>query len=52
MAPEIMQGRRYDAKADLWSVGMILYECVVGKTPFRGRSQVSADIYIVLLYAI
>ncbi len=39
MAPEIMQGRRYDAKADLWSVGMILYECVVGKTPFRGRSQ-------------
>eukprot|EP01084_Bolivina_argentea_P217201 368838_1 len=39
MAPEIMQGRQYDAKADLWSVGMILYECVVGKTPFRGRNQ-------------
>ncbi len=40
MAPEIMQGRRYDAKADLWSVGMILYECVVGRTPYMGRSQI------------
>jgi hypothetical protein len=28
MAPEILQGQRYDAKADLWSVGAILYEMV------------------------
>jgi serine/threonine-protein kinase ULK/ATG1 len=25
MAPEILQLRKYDAKADLWSVGTILY---------------------------
>jgi serine/threonine protein kinase len=28
MAPEIMQFRQYDAKADLWSVGAVLYEMV------------------------
>jgi len=28
MAPEILMSQRYDAKADLWSVGAILYEMV------------------------
>ncbi len=28
MAPEILQNRQYDSKADLWSVGTILYELV------------------------
>ena len=28
MAPEILLSQRYDAKADLWSVGAILYESV------------------------
>lgn len=39
MAPEIMQFQKYDAKADLWSVGIILYQLVTGKTPFNGNSQ-------------
>ncbi|XP_022846633.1 serine/threonine-protein kinase ATG1c-like isoform X2 [Olea europaea var. sylvestris] len=39
MAPEIMQGQKYDAKADLWSVGAILFQLVTGKTPFTGGSQ-------------
>ncbi len=30
MAPEILQSHKYDAKADLWSVGTILYELVTG----------------------
>ena len=30
MAPEILQFHKYDAKADLWSVGTILFELVVG----------------------
>ena len=33
MAPEILQFHKYDAKADLWSVGTILYELVVGAAP-------------------
>lgn len=40
MAPEILQSHKYDAKADLWSVGTILYELVVGKPPFNGINHV------------
>ncbi|XP_058000090.1 serine/threonine-protein kinase ATG1c isoform X2 [Hevea brasiliensis] len=39
MAPEIMQLQKYDAKADLWSVGAILFQLVTGKTPFTGSNQ-------------
>lgn len=39
MAPEIMQLQKYDAKADLWSVGAIVYQLVTGKTPFNGSNQ-------------
>ena len=34
MAPEIFLSDQYDAKADLWSIGVILYEAVFGKAPF------------------
>lgn len=40
MAPEIMQSRKYDAKADLWSVGTILFQLVTGNPPFSGNSQI------------
>ncbi|KAJ4978043.1 hypothetical protein NE237_008823 [Protea cynaroides] len=39
MAPEIMQLQKYDAKADLWSVGAILFQLVTGRTPFTGNNQ-------------
>ncbi|XP_023514936.1 serine/threonine-protein kinase ATG1a isoform X1 [Cucurbita pepo subsp. pepo] len=38
MAPEIIQNQRYDAKADLWSVGAILFQLLTGKPPFSGNS--------------
>jgi len=40
MAPEILRYERYDAKADLWSVGTVLYEMVTGKPPFRAGNHV------------
>ncbi|PIA54582.1 hypothetical protein AQUCO_00900861v1 [Aquilegia coerulea] len=40
MAPEIMQLQKYDAKADLWSVGAILFQLVTGATPFTGNNQI------------
>lgn len=35
MAPEILVKRCYDSRADLWSVGIILYEIIFGRTPFN-----------------
>ncbi|KAJ3250443.1 Serine/threonine-protein kinase, partial [Boothiomyces macroporosus] len=40
MAPEILRGEKYDAKSDLWSIGAILYEILIGKTPFRAQNHI------------
>uniref|UniRef100_A0A453J632 Protein kinase domain-containing protein n=1 Tax=Aegilops tauschii subsp. strangulata TaxID=200361 RepID=A0A453J632_AEGTS len=40
MAPEIWRGDKYDAKADLWSVGVILFQLVTGELPFLGENRV------------
>ncbi|KAL8595819.1 hypothetical protein ACOMHN_012237 [Nucella lapillus] len=38
MAPEIICQKSYDARVDLWSVGVILYECLFGRAPFASTS--------------
>lgn len=40
MAPEILRYEKYDAKADLWSVGAVLFEMVSGRPPFRANNHV------------
>eukprot|EP01117_Protostelium_nocturnum_P001696 TRINITY_DN1208_c0_g1_i2.p1 TRINITY_DN1208_c0_g1~~TRINITY_DN1208_c0_g1_i2.p1 ORF type:complete len:473 (+),score=64.27 TRINITY_DN1208_c0_g1_i2:558-1976(+) len=40
MAPEILHMQKYTIKADLWSVGMILYEMLVGMPPFLVKSHI------------
>lgn len=40
MAPEILRYEKYDAKADLWSIGAILYELCMGKAPFKAENYV------------
>uniref|UniRef100_A0A3Q2Q5Z0 non-specific serine/threonine protein kinase n=1 Tax=Fundulus heteroclitus TaxID=8078 RepID=A0A3Q2Q5Z0_FUNHE len=35
MAPEVIMSQNYDAKADLWSLGTIVYQCLTGKAPFH-----------------
>jgi serine/threonine kinase 38 len=34
IAPEIFQGKGYNETVDCWSIGIILYEMVVGYPPF------------------
>lgn len=38
MAPEVLRGLQYSSKADIWSLGAVLYELLVGKCPFEEKS--------------
>ncbi|XP_029024671.1 serine/threonine-protein kinase ULK1 [Betta splendens] len=38
MAPEVIMSQNYDAKADLWSIGTIVFQCLTGKAPFQANS--------------
>lgn len=38
MAPEIVRGK-YDARADLWSIGVILFETLFGQAPFKSETR-------------
>jgi serine/threonine protein kinase len=37
--PEIVKGEQYDDKIDVWSIGMMTYECLLGKIPFKVYSE-------------
>ncbi|KAI9587326.1 hypothetical protein GQX74_003173 [Glossina fuscipes] len=38
MAPEVIMSLQYDAKADLWSLGTIVYQSLTGKAPFYAQT--------------
>jgi eukaryotic-like serine/threonine-protein kinase len=42
MAPEQCRGLPTDARSDLWSVGVVMYELLTGEKPFRGTLETIA----------
>uniref|UniRef100_A0A8C4EBJ3 Protein kinase C n=1 Tax=Dicentrarchus labrax TaxID=13489 RepID=A0A8C4EBJ3_DICLA len=39
IAPEILLGQKYNSAVDWWSFGVLLYEMLIGQSPFHGRDE-------------
>jgi len=46
MAPEIMEGKGYSHAVDLWSLGVLLYEFMIGYLPYGEDLEDPYDIYV------
>ncbi len=47
MAPEQIQGEEVDARSDIFSFGIVLYEILTGHLPFRGEHE-AAMVYAIV----
>lgn len=39
MSPQILDGTKFSSKCDIWSLGIMFYEFLYGKTPWFGENQ-------------
>jgi serine/threonine protein kinase len=44
MAPESFEANVYNEKSEIWALGVILYECLTGKTMDDGRHM--SEVYL------
>ena len=48
MAPEIIQSENYDYSVDIWSLGILLYELLMGHSPFKDKTTKNTIVNIKL----
>jgi serine/threonine protein kinase len=44
MAPEVAKGEYYDAKIDIWSLGIVMFEMVEGQPPYMDQPELKVCI--------
>ena len=39
MSPQLLKRKKYTTKSDLWSIGLIYYEMLHGRTPWPAKNE-------------